>query len=138
MRSLSQPPREPAFVQDPYPFYDRARALGPLFLWEDYGFACAAGYEAVSDAVQLNVPPPAFETSSVLAAGLAPPSDALNDTLAGEIANFTGIDSPYERPERPGFPADRNRKEDREPLLAEIVEVLVRAVGAGVLARDRP
>ena len=48
MRSLSQSPREPGFVQDPYPFYDRARALGPLFLWEDYGYPCAAGYEAVS------------------------------------------------------------------------------------------
>jgi cytochrome P450 len=47
MRSLSQSPRDPAFVQDPYPFYDRARALGPLFLWEDYGYPCAAGHEAV-------------------------------------------------------------------------------------------
>jgi hypothetical protein len=32
MRALSQSPRDPAFVQDPYPFYDRARAIGPLFL----------------------------------------------------------------------------------------------------------
>ena len=45
--ALSQSPRDPAFVQDPYPFYDRARALGPLFLWEDYGFPCAAGHAAV-------------------------------------------------------------------------------------------
>ena len=44
---LSQSPRDPAFVQDPYPFYDRARALGPLFLWEDYGFPCAAGHAEV-------------------------------------------------------------------------------------------
>ena len=27
---LSQPPRDPAFVADPYGFYDRARALGPV------------------------------------------------------------------------------------------------------------
>ena len=47
MRTLSQSPRDPAFVQDPYPFYDRARALGPLFLWEDYGFPCAAGHAEV-------------------------------------------------------------------------------------------
>ena len=47
MRALSQSPRDPAFVQDPYPFYDRARALGPLFLWEDYGFPCAAGHDEV-------------------------------------------------------------------------------------------
>ncbi|MBA3324305.1 MAG: cytochrome P450 [Rhodobacteraceae bacterium] len=48
MHRLSQSPREPFFVQDPYPFYDRARAAGPLFFWEDYGFPCAAGYEAVN------------------------------------------------------------------------------------------
>ena len=48
MRALSQSPRDPAFVQNPYPFYDRARALGPLFLWEDYGFPCAAGHTAVT------------------------------------------------------------------------------------------
>ncbi|MBP7241063.1 cytochrome P450 [Amaricoccus sp.] len=48
MRRLSQNPRDPAFVQDPYPFYDRARAQGPLFLWEEYGYPCAAGYDAVS------------------------------------------------------------------------------------------
>jgi cytochrome P450 len=48
MRALSQSPRDPAFVQDPYPFYDRARAIGPLFLWEDYGFPCAASHAAVT------------------------------------------------------------------------------------------
>jgi cytochrome P450 len=48
MRALSQSPRDPAFVQDPYPFYDCARALGPLFFWEDYGFPCAAGHAAVT------------------------------------------------------------------------------------------
>lgn len=48
MQRLSQSPRDPGFVQDPYPFYDRARAAGPLFLWEDYGFPCAAGYAAVN------------------------------------------------------------------------------------------
>ncbi|MBP7002524.1 cytochrome P450 [Amaricoccus sp.] len=48
MRRLSQDPRAAAFVQDPYPFYDRARAAGPLFLWEEYGFPCAAGYDAVN------------------------------------------------------------------------------------------
>jgi cytochrome P450 len=48
MQRLSQSPREAGFVQDPYPFYDRARATGPLFFWEDYGFPCAAGYDAVN------------------------------------------------------------------------------------------
>jgi unspecific monooxygenase len=48
MQRLSQSPRDPDFVQDPYPFYERARAAGPLFLWEDYGFPCAAGHDAVN------------------------------------------------------------------------------------------
>jgi unspecific monooxygenase len=48
MQVLSQPPRDPDFVQDPYSFYDHARATGPLFLWEDYGFPCAAGFDAVN------------------------------------------------------------------------------------------
>ena len=30
MQRLSQSPTDPAFVQDPYPFYARARASGPL------------------------------------------------------------------------------------------------------------
>jgi len=47
MQRLSQSPRDPHFVQDPYPFYAEARAAGPLFLWEDYGFPCAAGHAAV-------------------------------------------------------------------------------------------
>ena len=38
---------------------------------------------ALSDAVQLIVPPPVLLTDSVLAAGLAPPAVALNDRLAG-------------------------------------------------------
>ena len=51
MKTLRQSPRDPGFVQDPYPLYARyarARGLGPLFLWEDYGFPCAAGHAAVS------------------------------------------------------------------------------------------
>ncbi len=48
MHQLTQSPRDPAFVQNPYPFYDRARATGPLFHWEDYGFPCASGHAEVS------------------------------------------------------------------------------------------
>ena len=48
MRALCQSPRDPGFVQDPYPFYDQARSAGPLFLWQDYGYPCVAGYEAVN------------------------------------------------------------------------------------------
>ena len=40
MQSLSQSPTEPAFVQNPYPFYEAARATGPFFEWRDYGLIC--------------------------------------------------------------------------------------------------
>ena len=40
MQTLAQSPTEPAFVQNPYPFYETARARGPLFHWRDYGLIC--------------------------------------------------------------------------------------------------
>lgn len=43
-----QDPRDPDFVQAPYAAYDVIRALGPLVLWEDYGFPVSARYEVVS------------------------------------------------------------------------------------------
>jgi cytochrome P450 len=45
---ISQSPTDPAFVQDPYPFYDRMRALGPLVWWEEYGLPCAVSHAAVN------------------------------------------------------------------------------------------
>ncbi|NDV00406.1 cytochrome P450 [Pseudoroseicyclus tamaricis] len=47
MLRLSQSPTDPAFVQDPYPFYERARAGGDLFEWEEYGLVCATSHRAV-------------------------------------------------------------------------------------------
>lgn len=48
MQSLSQSPKDTAFVQDPYPFYERARALGPFFRWEDYNLVCTGNSAAVN------------------------------------------------------------------------------------------
>lgn len=48
MQSLSQSPNDPAFVQNPYAFYNRARAAGPFFHWQDYGKTCATAYAAVN------------------------------------------------------------------------------------------
>lgn len=48
MITLSQSPTDDAFVQNPYPFYDRARAKGPFFRWEDYGLTCTASAAAVN------------------------------------------------------------------------------------------
>jgi unspecific monooxygenase len=48
MLTLSQSPTDPAFVQNPYPFYERARAAGPFFLWQDYGRLSTGNHAAVS------------------------------------------------------------------------------------------
>ncbi len=48
MHTLHQSPTDPAFVQDPYPFYARARAAGDLVRWEEYGMVCATSHRAVS------------------------------------------------------------------------------------------
>lgn len=48
MQHLSQSPTDPAFVQDPYPFYDRARAAGDIVFWDDYGAPAAVSHRAVT------------------------------------------------------------------------------------------
>jgi cytochrome P450 len=50
MIRLAQSPTDPGFVQDPYPFYERARSAGPLFWWTDYGLPCT-GDAALTGAV---------------------------------------------------------------------------------------
>lgn len=46
MKSLSQSPTDPDFVQNPYPFYEAARHAGPFFHWADYGLACTTSAAA--------------------------------------------------------------------------------------------
>jgi cytochrome P450 len=45
---LRQSPTEPGFVQDPYRFYEAARASGDMFFWDDYGLAMATSHRAVN------------------------------------------------------------------------------------------
>jgi cytochrome P450 len=47
-RRFRQSPADPGFAQDPYPAYDRMRQAGPAVFWEDYGFWCLTGYDAVN------------------------------------------------------------------------------------------
>ncbi|MCC6008942.1 MAG: cytochrome P450 [Rhodobacteraceae bacterium] len=70
MERLSQSPTARRFVQNPYPFYERARAAGPFFVWEEYGLPCTGrwtlvnailrdrrfGREAPSDALPARAP----------------------------------------------------------------------------------
>lgn len=48
MQELHQFPTDPTFVQNPYPFYDRARATGPFFRWVDYNLTCTPNASAVN------------------------------------------------------------------------------------------
>ena len=48
MRSLTQSPTDPGFVQDPYPFYDEARKSGDLFHWSDYDRICAVSFRSAN------------------------------------------------------------------------------------------
>ncbi len=48
MQRIAQSPTEPGFVQNPYPFYDRARGMGDLVWWEDYGLPVATTHRAVT------------------------------------------------------------------------------------------
>ncbi len=48
MITLSQSPTEPGFVQNPYPFYEKARATGPFFRWSDYDMVCTGNWAATS------------------------------------------------------------------------------------------
>ena len=48
MKTLSQSLTDPAFVQNPYLFYNRARAAGELVYWNEYSRICATSYAAVN------------------------------------------------------------------------------------------
>ncbi len=47
MQRFSQSPTDPGFVQNPYPFYDRARDAGDFFWWDDYNLPCAVSHKSV-------------------------------------------------------------------------------------------
>jgi unspecific monooxygenase len=48
MQTIQQSPTDSAFVQNPYAFYDRARALGSLVFWQDYGMPAALSNATVN------------------------------------------------------------------------------------------
>ncbi|RPE71196.1 unspecific monooxygenase [Pacificibacter maritimus] len=47
MKTLSQNPKNPAFVQNPYETYDKLRALGPIAYWQDLDLAVVSSYDGV-------------------------------------------------------------------------------------------
>ncbi len=44
----SSKPQDPAFYQNPYPFYARQHATHPAFFWEEYGHWCFSDFKTVS------------------------------------------------------------------------------------------
>jgi unspecific monooxygenase len=48
MKTLHQSPTEAGFVQNPYPFYEVARAQGPFFHWAEYNLPCTPNAAAVN------------------------------------------------------------------------------------------
>ncbi|WP_417523941.1 cytochrome P450 [Marinovum sp.] len=52
MAELTQSPTDPDFVQNPYPFYAKARARGAVHHWRDYGIDCAFSHAAVNAALR--------------------------------------------------------------------------------------
>ncbi len=47
MQKFQKSPTDPAFVQDPYPFYAQARAAGDFIWWDDFEMACAVSHKMV-------------------------------------------------------------------------------------------
>ncbi len=45
---IAQSPTDPAFVQNPYAFYERARAQGRIVIWEDYAMPAVLSYAGVN------------------------------------------------------------------------------------------
>ncbi|PWR01456.1 cytochrome P450 [Meridianimarinicoccus roseus] len=52
MHSVTQSPADPQFVQNPYAFYDRARVLGPVVHWAEYGMPALLGHAEVTAALR--------------------------------------------------------------------------------------
>ena len=52
MQHLSQDPKDPSFVQNPYLFYCGARTHGDLFFWTDYEMVCTLSHTATHSALR--------------------------------------------------------------------------------------
>lgn len=52
IRQFHQDPKDPAFFNNPYPFYARLHEVaGPIY-WKDYGFWCLAEFDTVNTALR--------------------------------------------------------------------------------------
>lgn len=65
MQRVEQDPKDPVFIQNPYPFYDVCRAHGQVVDWLDYGMPAAVSHDAVTRALRDRklgrVPPGGFQ-----------------------------------------------------------------------------
>ncbi|MCA8883892.1 MAG: cytochrome P450 [Rhodobacteraceae bacterium] len=88
MQSIAQSPRDPAFVQNPYAFYDRARAQGALLYWTDYGMPALFTHQTVMQALKH----PAL--ARLPAGGLPAATPHLADFAALEAHSLLNLEGP--------------------------------------------
>ena len=92
---IGQDPRAPDFVQNPYPFYARVRALGPVFHWQQYGHICAAGHAQVSALLRdKRFGRSVLHVTSRAALGWPEPDPALADFHAVERHSLLELEPP--------------------------------------------
>ncbi|KIN66372.1 Cytochrome P450 hydroxylase [Sulfitobacter noctilucicola] len=90
MHHLSLSPLDPDFVQDPYTAYARARAVGPVGWWEDYGMLAvfdAATVQALLRDRRLGRAKPASATTPV--------PDHLRNWAKVEAASMLDMEPPH-------------------------------------------
>ena len=127
MRTITQSPTDAAFVQDPYPFYDRARGLGDVVHWDDYAMPVAFSHRAVSVLLK-------DRRFGRTMPGLAPPpADHLRDFQAVETHSLLELDGkPHTRLRRLVVsPFSAARVADLAPLIKSIADDLIAAFPKG-------
>lgn len=86
---ISQSPLDAAFVQNPYPAYDRMREEGALFHWVNFDFLCSAQHAVVNDLLRDR------RFASELPADLAPEvPEHLREFYSFESRSILGIEPP--------------------------------------------
>ena len=92
---IDQDPRGLDFVQDPYPFYHKVRAGGPVFRWQQYGHLCAAGYDDVNRLLRdRRFGRQVLHAASRAALGWPDPDPALADFHAVERLSLLELEPP--------------------------------------------
>ena len=96
--TIEQSPRDPSFYENPFPFYEKLREIGPLVNWKDYDMAVTGDYTLVNQILRdkrfgrqppkgffFNIPPrllPFYENESRSLLELDPPTHTKLKSIA--------------------------------------------------------